>query len=137
MPLSGKQGPGTYPNLNPDAPAFWILNTQIVNQQQYGACSCWESGCGEFDVHEVLTPGASSGYATMHMGTNYHGQAPQGIDRPTSGTHKIAAIITGSNAYVQVLPDTFSFDSELPSDVMKSLISHSNVQDFAVVGGAI
>ena len=71
------------------------------------------------------------------MGTNYHGQAPQGIDRPTSGTHKIAAIITGSNAYVQVLPDTFSFDSELPSDVMKSLISHSNVQDFAVVGGAI
>ena len=73
----------------------------------------------------------------MHMGTNYHGQAPQGIDRPTSGTHKIAAVITGDNAYVQVLPDDFSFDSELSSDVINGLISHSNVQNFAVVGGAI
>ena len=46
MPMDGTSG------FNADMPAIWMLNAQIPRTLQYGnaACSCWESGCGEFDV---------------------------------------------------------------------------------------
>lgn len=41
----------------PNIPAIWLLNAQIPRTAQFptnGSCSCWGSGCGEFDVFEVL-----------------------------------------------------------------------------------
>ena len=129
MPLSGSQD-GT----NPDKPGFWLLNTQIVNTQQYGACSCWPTGCGEFDVHEVLEPGDSQGYATMHMWNNFAGQAPQGIDRPTDSqtTMKIAAIITNGVAHVQVLDPNFDFGSTIDGSVISDFVNSADAAQYTV-----
>jgi hypothetical protein len=51
MPDDGTSG------WNQNMPSIWALNSQIPRTEQYGACSCWESGCGEFDIYETLDPG--------------------------------------------------------------------------------
>lgn len=51
MPDDGTSG------WNQNMPAIWALNAKVPRTQQYGACSCWDSGCGEFDIFEVLDPG--------------------------------------------------------------------------------
>jgi hypothetical protein len=51
MPNDGTSG------WNQNMPAIWALNSQIPRTEQYGACSCWKSGCGEVDIYEVLDPG--------------------------------------------------------------------------------
>jgi hypothetical protein len=51
MPDDGTSG------WNQNMPAIWALNAQIPRTEQYGACSCWASGCGEFDIYETLDPG--------------------------------------------------------------------------------
>ncbi|KAI3403743.1 hypothetical protein KGF56_003468 [Candida oxycetoniae] len=41
---------------NYNMPAIWLLNAQIPRTAQYSLnvnCSCWRSGCGEFDIFEV------------------------------------------------------------------------------------
>lgn len=41
---------------NFNMPAIWLLNAQIPRTSQYNNnvnCSCWRSGCGEFDIFEV------------------------------------------------------------------------------------
>ncbi|SSD61687.1 related to Cell wall protein YJL171C [Saccharomycodes ludwigii] len=40
-----------------DMPAIWLLNANIPRTSQYPGsvnCSCWASGCGEFDIFEVM-----------------------------------------------------------------------------------
>lgn len=46
--------------FNADMPAIWMLNPQIPRTVQYGNgdCSCWKTGCGEFDVAETLSSGS-------------------------------------------------------------------------------
>ncbi|MCJ1415566.1 target of Sbf [Xylographa parallela] len=127
MPLSGQTG-----YLNADMPAFWLLNTQIVNQQQYGKCSCWATGCGEWDIHEILKAGATTGYASMHMGDNYAGTPPQGLTRPTSGTMKIAAIVSGGVAHVEVLNPNTSFGNTLSGATVAGYINTPNATPFNV-----
>lgn len=115
MPLSGLRNSGSYP----DMPAYWFLNSQITNTQQFGACSCWATGCGEMDVHEVLSAGGSVGYSTLHMGQHYCGGASNGFARPSQAgkTQKLAVILNeGSNAAssvvrIVVLPDSYQFGS--------------------------
>ncbi|MCJ1380866.1 target of Sbf [Xylographa soralifera] len=128
MPLSGQTG-----YLNADMPAFWLLNTQIVNQQQYGKCSCWATGCGEWDIHEILKAGATTGYASMHMGSNYAGTPPQGLARPTSGTMKIAAIVSGGVAHVEVLNSDTSFGNTLSGATVAGYINSPNSTPFNVI----
>lgn len=53
-----------------DMPAIWLLNSKIPRQSQYPTnsnCSCWASGCGEFDIFEVLN-GSTTGqfFSTFH-----------------------------------------------------------------------
>ncbi|KAK6204464.1 putative TOS1-like glycosyl hydrolase-domain-containing protein [Scheffersomyces amazonensis] len=46
--------PGWTANYN--MPAIWLLNANIPRTAQYSDnvnCSCWRSGCGEFDIFEV------------------------------------------------------------------------------------
>ncbi|MCJ1284927.1 target of Sbf [Xylographa opegraphella] len=128
MPASGQTG-----YLNADMPAFWLLNTQIVNQQQYGKCSCWATGCGEWDIHEILEAGATTGYASMHMGSNYAGTPPQGLPRPTSETMKIAAIVSGGVAHVEVLSPNTPFGSTLSGAAVAGYINSPNSTPFNVI----
>lgn len=64
MPFTGSRG------FNGDMPAIWLLNAQIPHTSQYGTnpnCSCWTTGCGEFDLFEVLNPGNFRCKTTLHM----------------------------------------------------------------------
>jgi hypothetical protein len=107
MPLSGNTG------FNGDMPAAWILNAQIPRTIQYGKCSCWDSGCGEFDVFEVLDSGNQKCKSTWH-GIKAKGDS-NWFQRPISGTKKVAVVFDGSasTAHIIVLPDAFSFDSTI------------------------
>lgn len=109
MPLSGNTG------FNGDMPAAWILNAQIPRTVQYGKCSCWASGCGEFDVFEVLDSGNQKCKSTWH-GVKAKGDS-NWFQRPISGTMKAAVVFDGSasTAHIVVLPDDTSFDTTIPT----------------------
>ncbi|KHE84487.1 hypothetical protein GE21DRAFT_1208548 [Neurospora crassa] len=50
-----------------DMPAIWLENARVPLTQQYGACSCWTSGCGEWDVFEILHAGYERAETTFHL----------------------------------------------------------------------
>ncbi len=123
MPPSGKTG------FNGDMPAIWLLNAQIPRTSQYGDnpdCSCWTSGCGEFDLFEILDPGNFRCKSTLHM-------APAGgcsdyFERPTVGTIKAAVVFTGSNevAHIQILDFAQGFDAVLDAGVVEEFTSQDS-----------
>ena len=108
MPMDSDSG------FNGDMPAIWMLNAQIPRTLQYGnaACSCWESGCGEFDIAEALNSGSTYLKSTLH--TNTPGGSSDYILRPTSGTMKLAVVFSSnSTIQVQVLSNSTDFGSSL------------------------
>lgn len=111
MPSDGTSG------FNGDMPAIWMLNADIPRTLQYGKpeCSCWATGCGEFDIVEVLSPGSSFCKSTLH--TNTPGGDSNYIVRQTSGTMKLAVIFQAatSEATIQVLPADTDFSTGLTS----------------------
>jgi hypothetical protein len=115
MPLSNVRG-----GLNSDMPAAWILNANIPRTQQYGNCSCWASGCGEFDVVEVLTPGEKRAKST-YQASNALGDS-NWFERPINAPLRIAVIMDGhaSEVSVVVLDTTQPFDSEVTFDKVRS-----------------
>lgn len=63
------------PDFNRNIPAIWALNAKIPRTAQYGkraggdgqlTCSCWDTGCGEIDLFEVLKD------ADDYLKTHYH-----------------------------------------------------------------
>src|ERR1700742_2741289 len=64
MPDDGNNGV-----FNGNMPSLWMLNAQIPRTGQYSSCSCWQSGCGEFDICEVLSPGYPKCKSTYHGNT--------------------------------------------------------------------
>jgi hypothetical protein len=119
MPHDGTAG------FNADMPAFWLLNAQIPRTLQYGdaSCSCWTTGCGEFDVAEVLSSGDNRCKSTVH--TNAPGGSSDYLVRPTSGTMKLAVIFNSADATinVQVLPDSTDFSSSLTATQVNGFLS--------------
>jgi Putative TOS1-like glycosyl hydrolase (DUF2401) len=109
MPLDGNTG------FNGDMPAIWMLNAQIPRTVQYGKaeCSCWESGCGEFDIVETLSSGSTRCKSTIH--SNASGGDSDYILRPTSQPMKLAVVFSSatSTIRIQVLPDNATFDNNL------------------------
>jgi hypothetical protein len=105
MPDDGKSG------WNQNQPAIWSLNGQIPRTLQYGKaeCSCWTSGCGEFDIFETLNPGSSMLKSTLH-GT-IRGGSSDYFNRPTSGYMKAAVIFHDNNIVVQELPADFNINN--------------------------
>lgn len=94
---------------NGDMPAIWLLNAQIPRTVQYGSCSCWESGCGEFDIFEVLSPGDTRCKSTLHG--NISGGDSDYITRPTSGTIKAALVMNGADLHIKLLDDSYDFST--------------------------
>ena len=110
MPKTGATG------WNKDMPAAWILNAQIPNTLQYGKpeCSCWESGCGEWDIFEVLDSGNPRCKSTVHG--NISGGDSNYFDRPVDSTVKVAVVFDGDNSagHIVVLPAETNFDQTVP-----------------------
>ncbi|KAL7271057.1 target of Sbf [Rhizina undulata] len=122
---------------NSNMPAIWALNAKIPRTAQYGKrsggdgkdfCSCWESGCGELDLFEVLSGAVD--YVTTHyhseQGTNTQyggGGSSDYFARPYDGTIKAAVIFDGNNAiHISILPQDTDFGTSLP----ESLISQAS-----------
>lgn len=125
MPLDGQTG------FNGDMPAIWLLNAQIPLTLQYGnaACSCWTSGCGEFDIMEVLDSGDSRCKSTLHG--NVAGGDSAYIERPTSSSMKLAVTMANSQATIKVLDSSYDFSSGLTSSQVNALSSTSSLDGSA------
>ena len=109
-----------------DMPAIWLMNAQIPLTSQYGtnpSCSCWTSGCGEFDIFEVLDSGNSRCKSTLHMAPA--GGSSDYFKRPTDETVKVAIVFAGSNetASIQVLDEIVAFDETLTEAYVQQFIS--------------
>lgn len=114
---------------NYDMPAIWLLNAHIPRTSQYSTnanCSCWRSGCGEFDIFEVKNNTESTVnklFSTIH---DYQGtddiesgiQANGYIPRDTEGT-MIGGVVFDSNGKASVfVSNSTTFDSSISnSDV--------------------
>lgn len=115
---------------NYDMPAIWLLNAHIPRTSQYSKnpnCSCWRSGCGEFDIFEVKNGSTEVNnlYATIH---DYQGtgeietglQVPGYIARDTSGTMRGGVAFDSKGKAVVWMSLSTAFDPKiLASDVNK------------------
>ena len=121
MPDDGKSG------WNLNMPAAWILNAQIPRTLQYGKaeCSCWTTGCAEFDVFEVLDSGNTRCKSTLHG--NVSGGDSDYFDRPTSKYIKAAVVFRGNDIVIHLLEDDFQFGSSISGATIDSLFAESSV----------
>ncbi|ESZ98134.1 hypothetical protein SBOR_1513 [Sclerotinia borealis F-4128] len=131
MPTDGTSG------FNADMPSIWVLNAQIPRTIQYGAasCSCWESGCGEFDIAEALNAGSTFLKSTLH--TNKPGGDSDYFVRPTSSTMKLAVVFSSASStiHIQVLPTNYDFPTSLTTDAIQSICGTSTgtkLSEFAI-----
>ncbi|KAK7901051.1 target of Sbf [Exophiala xenobiotica] len=117
MPLTGTTG------FNMDMPAAWMLNALIPRTQQYGNCSCWTSGCGEFDIFEVLDSGNTKCKSTWH-GAHSIGDSDY-FARPTGATVKVAVVLdgSGSTTNIMVLDDATTFDESVTEASVSAWLS--------------
>jgi hypothetical protein len=119
MPLTGKTG------WVQDMPAIWTLNAQIPNTLQYGTtnCSCWESGCGEWDIFEILNSGNTRAKSTFHG--NPSGGDSNYFNRPTDSTMMAAVIFDGdsNSGHIVVLPDDTMLDDRITGDVVAGWVN--------------
>ncbi|MCJ1428468.1 target of Sbf [Sticta canariensis] len=126
MPFTGQR------DFNGDMPAIWLHNAQIPLTSQYGTnpdCSCWTSGCGEFDVFEILDPGNFRCKSTLHMAPA--GGSSDYFERPSTGTIKAAVVFTGRDevAHIQVLDDGQGFDETFEAGVVEGFTSRKGNGD--------
>ncbi|KAH0544211.1 hypothetical protein FGG08_001656 [Glutinoglossum americanum] len=118
----GGQGSGTFDydsgasGMNADMPAIWMLNAQIGRTLQYGKpeCSCWTTGCGEFDLFEVLDAGNNRCKSTLHMGSHSAGDSNY-FQRPTGDCIKAAVLFDGpsNSVSIQVLDPSTAISGSL------------------------
>ncbi|KAL8779344.1 MAG: hypothetical protein Q9213_006987 [Squamulea squamosa] len=118
MPRTGKTG------FNADMPGIWLLNAQIPLTSQYGTnpkCSCWTSGCGEFDLFEILDTGNFRCKSTLHMAPA--GGSSDYFQRPEKSTIKAAVLFHGANqaAHIKILDNNQNFDESLAADVVQAM----------------
>ncbi|SCU87467.1 LADA_0E04170g1_1 [Lachancea dasiensis] len=115
-----------------DMPAIWLLNDQISRTSQYPTdanCSCWASGCGEFDIFEVMNGTEKNHlYSTFHtfqgiedLGTGI--QADGYINRDTSGSMKGGVIFDSNGNTVVFVSNSTSFDQTITPDSLNNIIS--------------
>jgi len=107
--------------FNSNMPSIWGLNAKIPRASQYSDCSCWGSGCGEFDFLEVLEGHKDRLKTHFHADpkTNAGGGSPDFFARPTSKHIKAAAVFDATGeVHVKILKDDVQFGSSLPAGVL-------------------
>ncbi|KAH0550970.1 hypothetical protein GP486_007665 [Trichoglossum hirsutum] len=103
MEFSMPNDPGAS-GMNADMPAIWILNAQIGRTLQYGKgdCSCWQTGCGEFDIFEVLDPGDFRCKSSLQIGSSHAKGDSNYFQRPTGGCIKVAVLFDGPSNSISI-----------------------------------
>ncbi|CAK7901635.1 hypothetical protein CAAN1_23S00210 [[Candida] anglica] len=117
-----------------DMPAIWLLNARIPRTSQYpdnGNCSCWNSGCGEFDIFEVMNTTESSHlYSTIH---DYQGtgdienglQADGYIPRDTTGSMKGGVVFDSTGTAVVFMSNSTSITGNITASDLNSWIKEA------------
>lgn len=124
------QNHGTDQGLLSDAPAWWFLNAAIPRVLQYGSdrnnmpCSCWSTGCGEFDAFEVLGNGGERGKSTIHRQGNLEGGDSNYFMRPVGRTSKFAVVWHYPHLTALVLDDDFEFGASLTNEQVQALVKY-------------
>ncbi|KAJ4406767.1 target of Sbf [Didymella pomorum] len=124
------QNHGSDYGLISDAPAWWFLNAAIPRILQYGndrnniPCSCWSTGCGEFDAFEVLGNGEERAKSTLHRQGNLEGGDSNYFKRPVGATLKFAVVWYYPHITVRVLDDNFDFADGLTKDQIDDLVAY-------------
>ncbi|EME79386.1 uncharacterized protein MYCFIDRAFT_212204 [Pseudocercospora fijiensis CIRAD86] len=127
MPDDGTTAASIYDPTN--MPAIWMLNAQIPRTLQYGKadCSCWTSGCGEFDIFEVLAAGDKRCKSTLHG--NIAGGDSDYFARPVDKTIKAALLLYKDNIHIKILDDSTQFgktmDDTFLDNMMKDTMTDS------------
>lgn len=121
MPDSGETAASIYDPVN--MPAIWMLNAQIPRTLQYGQadCSCWTSGCGEFDIFEVLAPGDTRCKSTLHG--NIAGGDSDYFERPVTGTIKAALLLYKDNMHIKIIDNSTEFGTAMPMTFLNEMVS--------------
>ncbi|EJS43213.1 YJL171C [Saccharomyces arboricola H-6] len=115
-----------------DLPAIWLLNDHIARTSQYPTnanCSCWASGCGEYDIFEAMNGTEKNHlYSTFHtfqgiedLGTGI--QSYGYITRNTSGTMKGGVVFDSSGDVVSFISDATTFDSTVSAETVNELLA--------------
>lgn len=128
MPLDGDTG------FNGDMPAIWMLNALIPRTAQYSSCSCWTTGCGEFDVFEVLASGDERAKTTLH--TNTPGGSSDFFERPTTDYIKIGVVLDSESNSVAVkkLDDDYDFGTGLSSEDVTDMLGNDDDSGLTLFG---
>ncbi|CCF59067.1 hypothetical protein KAFR_0G00340 [Kazachstania africana CBS 2517] len=115
-----------------DMPAIWLLNDHIPRTSQYPSnvnCSCWESGCGEFDIFEVTKSAATNElYSTFHtyqgISNIEEGIPSEGwLERTTGATMKGGVIFDSNGTTVTFLSNDTVFDSTISAVAMNAILA--------------
>lgn len=120
MPDSGEAAASIYDPVN--MPAIWMLNAQIPRTLQYGQadCSCWTSGCGEFDIFEVLAAGDTRCKSTIHG--NIAGGDSDYFERPVTGTIKAAVLLYKDNMHIKIIDNSTDFGTTMPMTFLNEMV---------------
>ncbi|KAF3919738.1 hypothetical protein ABW20_dc0107492 [Dactylellina cionopaga] len=142
MPPGHTDDSNIYGNSN--MPAIWSLNSLIGRTQQYPAqtsWSCWDSGCGEFDIWEVLypqSPACEYMTSTLHSAQGNPGTGKGGggtcdyFKRPTDSTFTgMVSYLSDGTITIQKLDDDFAFPEYITTDDIKKGFS-SDMATFKV-----
>lgn len=128
--MDHQQNRGTDQGLISDAPAWWFLNAAIPRILQYGndrnniPCSCWSTGCGEFDAFEVLGNGEERAKSTMHRQGNLEGGDSNYFKRPVGRMMKFAVVWHYPHITAIVLDDSFEFGASFSDEQMERLVNY-------------
>lgn len=130
MPTETKENNTSYDYY--DLPAIWLLNARIPRTSQYPSnenCSCWASGCGEFDIFESMNATQKNHlFSTFH---SYQGiedistgiQASAYIERDTEGTMMGGVVFDYGGETTVFLSNSTSFSDVIESSDLESIIS--------------
>ncbi|BFZ55885.1 target of Sbf [Savitreella phatthalungensis] len=134
MEFSMPSDPSKIGTFNGDMPAVWMLNGQIPRSQQYGACSCWQTGCGELDLFEVLSGGLDYATTTLHTYSGGGAGSSNYFARPTQGTLKAAVLFTAATSQISiiVLPQSTTFDATFAQNIATTW-STTDITNVAIV----
>lgn len=115
-----------------DLPAIWLLNDHIPRTSQYPTntnCSCWSSGCGEFDIFESINGTQHNNlYSTFHT---FQGIADlsTGIQsngyftRDTSGVMRGGVVFDSDGDTIAFLSSSTEFGETYSAEDVINLIS--------------
>ncbi|KAF2682527.1 hypothetical protein K458DRAFT_444167 [Lentithecium fluviatile CBS 122367] len=119
-----------------DAPAWWFLNAAIPRILQYGndrnniPCSCWSTGCGEFDAFEVLGRGEMRAKSTIHRQGNLEGGDSNYFVRPVGRMLKFVVVFHDWNITARVLNDNFDFSEGVTAQQIEDILKYDPKDNF-------